>query len=130
LDFPDKFPEITEIAGNSFLLDQFVDKGHGQVGFPHPAGPDEQEANILNRIVLHELLGDLDSVFMGIVVNFKIFERTIGISFGNLCVSQQDLTLPFLKTTAAGSYDPSMAVLQDPTGIVANGAGLVCHQFK
>jgi hypothetical protein len=130
LDLPDKFPKIAKITRDIIFLDHLVDQGDSQVGLSYPTGADKQKAHILDRIIFHELLGYLDSMFMGIVMDLEIFERTVFISFRYARLLDKELPFSFLETAASAGNHPAVGVLKDPAGAVAMRARIARHQFR
>ena len=96
MDPADELPKITKITWDTFLFDHLIDQGHSQVGLPHPTGTDKQEAHILDRVVFHELFGDLDGMFVGFVMYLEVLERTVIVSFRDLRLLDKYLLFLFL----------------------------------
>jgi len=71
------------------------------MGFSHSARTNKEKSGIESRIVLDELFGYFVGVPMGFVVGFEVFERTVGISFGDSGLVKISLILLLLITGTA-----------------------------
>ena len=69
--------------------------------FSDAAGTEEEEADILNRIILDELFRDLQRVPVRVIMDFKIFKSAIPVPPRDIGLFKQYLTLPLTETPAS-----------------------------
>jgi hypothetical protein len=111
-------------------MDELAKNGHREMGLPHAAWSDEQEADFLDRVIFRKLLGYFEGVAEGIVHGVEILERAIPVALGNLRPLDERPGLFIQKATAALGQGSSPGFLNNPAGVLTYRARIVGLQFK
>src|SRR4030042_4447996 len=130
LDIPDQLPEVVERAGNVLFLDQLPDDGYRQVCLSHAAGSDEEQPDLLGRIVLDELPRNLEAVLVGIVMDLEVAERAVLVPSRNPGLFPECLGLAFVETVTAPGDGLPLRGCEHPARSLALGANLFGHQLR